>query len=102
MNTHREPTNAEIYEKLGSIEGRVTVVLEDQNIKINEILKQVKETNGRVTRLERWKDKLDVIADYKKENSQGEIIVDWPKIIMAVLGLLATALSVIAFMVGKK
>ncbi len=102
MNTRHEPTNAEIYEKLGSIEGRFNAVLQDQNTKIDAILVQVKQTNGRVTRLERWKDKLDIIADYKKENTQGEIIVDWPKIIMAALGLIATALSVIAYLVGKK
>lgn len=102
MNTQFEPTNAEIYEKLGSIEGKFNAVLQDQNTKIDAILVQVKETNGRVTRLERWKDKLDTIADYKKENGQGEIVIDWSKIIMAALGLIATALSVIAFLVGKK
>lgn len=102
MNTNFEPSNAEIYEKLGSIEGKFNAVLQDQNTKIDAILVQVKETNGRVTRLERWKDKLDIIADYKKENGQGETVIDWGKIIMAALGLIATALSVIAFLVGKK
>lgn len=102
MNTQHEPSNAEIYEKLGSIEGRFNTVLQDQNVKIDAILVQVKETNGRVTKLERWKDKLDVIAEYKKENKQGEIIVDWPKIMFAILGLVGTALSIIYALVVKR
>ena len=28
---------------------------------------RVQKTNGRVTKLEKWKDKLDVIAEYTKE-----------------------------------
>lgn len=102
MNTRHEPTNAEIYEKLGSIEGKFNAVLEDQNTKIDAILVQVKETNGRVTRLEDWKKKLDTIAEYTKENKQGEVVVDWTKILLAALGLIGTALSVIMYMAGKR
>ncbi len=87
--TPKEPSNSEIYEKLGSIEGKFQGQLD-------AILTQVKHTNGRVTRLEKWKDKLDVIADYKKDNGSDKISgIDSQKIIMYALGLLGTALAII-------
>lgn len=52
----QEPTNAEIYEKLGRIESRV----EDR---LAQIYEQVKATNGRVTKLEKWKDRLDSLGN---------------------------------------
>ena len=65
-------------------------------VKLKDILEQVKYTNGRVTRLEKWKDKLDIIADYTKENGAGKPKgIDSQKIIMYVLGLLGTALATI-------
>lgn len=91
MNTQQEPTNAEIYEKLGNMESR-----------LDAILIQVKETNGRVTKLERWKDKLDTIAEYTKENKDGERVVDWQKLLLYALGLVGTALAIISFLVGKR
>lgn len=93
MNMNKEPSNAEIMEKLGNIESRFDVRLQD-------ILEQVKRTNGRVTRLEKWKDKLDIIADYTKE-SKGETVVDWQKLLMYALGLVATALAVISYLAKK-
>lgn len=87
--TQKEPSNSEIYEKLGSIEGKFQGQLD-------AILTQVKHTNGRVTRLEKWKDKLDIIADYRKDNGEGKPKgLDSQKIIMYVLGLLGTALAII-------
>lgn len=87
--TQKEPSNSEIYEKLGSMEATFEVKLKD-------ILDQVKYTNGRVTRLEKWKDKLDIIADYRKDNGEGKPKgLDSQKIIMYVLGLLGTALAII-------
>ncbi len=91
MNTQQEPTNAEIYEKLGGMENR-----------LDAIYKQVKETNGRVTKLERWKDKLDTIAEYRKENKEGDTVIDWQKILLYALGLVGTALAIISFLVGKR
>jgi len=93
MTTSNEPTNSEIMEKLGKIEATVAVQLKD-------ILEQVKKTNGRVTTLERWKEKLDIIDVYKKEN--GTVLVpkeiDWQKIILATLGILGTAVAAIAYL----
>jgi hypothetical protein len=93
MTTPNEPTNSEIMEKLGRIEATVAVQLKD-------ILEQVKKTNGRVTLLEKWKEKLDIIDVYKKEN--GTILVpkevDWQKIILATLGILGTAVAAIAYL----
>jgi len=80
-----EPTNADIFEKLGKLEAVQIATLE-----------QVQKTNGRVTRLEKWKDKLDVIADYKKDNGSDKVSgIDSQKIIMYALGLLGTALAII-------
>jgi hypothetical protein len=84
-----EPSNSEIMEKLGNIESKFDVRLKD-------ILEQVKYTNGRVTKLEKWKEKLDIIADYTKENGKGETVVDWQKLLLYALGLVGTALAVIA------
>lgn len=83
--TERKPTNSDIYEKLGKLEAVQIATLE-----------QVQKTNGRVTRLEKWKDKLDVIADYKKDNGSDKTSgIDSQKIIMYALGLLGTALAII-------
>jgi len=87
--TQRNPTNSDIFEKLGKLEAVQIATLE-----------QVQKTNGRVTKLEKWKDKLDVIADYKKENtgiltSGSDKSLDSQKIIMYALGLLGTALAII-------
>lgn len=91
---NHEPTNAEIYEKLGRMEARFEG-------KLVEIYKQVKATNGRVTKLEKWKDRLDIIAEYTKENKNGETVVDWQKLMLYALGLVATALAVISYIVKK-
>ena len=88
----QEPTNSDLYEKLGAMEERLA-----------DILKQVKKTNGRVTVLEKWKERLDIIEVYKKEN--GTVIlpkeIDWQKILMYALGLVGTALAVIAYMAQR-
>lgn len=84
MTTPNEPTNADIFEKLGGIESRLT-----------DVYDQVKKTNGRVTKLEKWREKIDIIADYTKENGKGETVVDWQKLLLYALGLVATALAII-------
>lgn len=90
MSTREEPTNADLYERLGSMEATF-------NSQLVDILNQVKKTNGRVTRLERWKERFDIIAEYKKENGEikGESAVDWQKIVFYTLGLVGTALAAI-------
>ena len=89
MNTPNEPTNAEIYEKLGRIEAKF-------DVRLSDILAQVQKTNGRVTKLEKWKDRLDIIADYTKDNAKGETVVDWQKLLFYAMGLVGTALAIIA------
>lgn len=91
-----DPTNSDLYEKLGNMEATFET-------RLNDILSQVQKTNGRVTKLEKWKDRLDIIEVYKKEN--GTVLipkeVDWQKIVLYVLGLLGTALAVISYMAQK-
>lgn len=93
MTTPNEPSNSEIMEKLGNIEAAF-------KIELKNILKQVQITNGRVTTLEKWKEKLDIIDVYKKEN--GTVLVpkeiDWQKIILTTLGILGTAVAAIAYL----
>jgi len=93
--TQKEPSNSEIYEKLGEIEGKFKTQLD-------AILTQVKHTNGRVTKLEKWKDKLDIIADWKKESGSMTKPMDWTKITMAVIGTIGTALGIILGIVTKR
>jgi len=88
MTTSNEPTNAEIMEKPGRIEAKFEV-------RLGDILSQVQKTNGRVTKLERWREKIDIIADYTKENGKGDTVVDWQKLMLYALGLVATALAII-------
>lgn len=92
MPNQPEPTNADLYERLGTMEATF-------NSQLVDILNQVKKTNGRVTRLERWKERFDIIAEYKKENGDGKIRVeqeiDWQKIVFYTLGLVGTALAAI-------
>jgi predicted DNA-binding protein YlxM (UPF0122 family) len=92
-----EPSNSEIMEKLGNIESKF-------DVRLTDIYEQVKKTNGRVTKLEKWKEKLDIIADYKKEetvNGKTETVVDWQKLLMYAMGLVATALAVISYLAKK-
>lgn len=89
-----EPSNSEIMEKLGNMEARF-------DVRLHDILEQVKKTNGRVTKLERWKEKLDIIADYTKENKRGETVVDWQKILMYTLGLVASLIALLSYLVKK-
>ncbi len=100
----KEPTNSAIMEKLGKLEGTLNARMNSADLRSDAILEQVKYTNGRVTKLERWKEKLDVIADYKKENGDGTKtpVVDWQKLMLYALGLVATALAIISFLIGKK
>lgn len=92
-----EPTNSDLYERLGSMEATFET-------KLTDILKQVQKTNGRVTKLERWKEKLDIIADFTKENPQTPGIpqIDWQKLMVYSLGLVGTALAIISYMAGKR
>lgn len=89
-----EPSNSEIMEELGSMRASF-------DVRLNDIYEQVKKTNGRVTKLERWKEKLDIIADYTKENHKGETVVDWQKILMYTLGLVASLIALLSYLVKK-
>jgi hypothetical protein len=93
---NQEPSNADLYEKLGRMEAAFENRLDD-------ILLQVQRTNGRVTKLERWKDKIDIIEVYKRENGsiKNPREIDWQKLMLATLGLVGTSLAVISFMAQR-
>jgi hypothetical protein len=58
-------TNDEqIFERLGGID-----------TKLDTIYEQTKKTNGRVTKLEEWREKMDINDAYGKGLSKGKIII---------------------------
>lgn len=57
--TSKEPTNADIYRLQG-----------EHGERLEQIHKQVVHTNGRLAKVERWKEKLEAIDDYKRANPQ--------------------------------
>lgn len=82
-SNNRKPTNSDIYQKLGSIE-QITLATK----------KQAEKTNGRVTKLENWQSGvLAVEVERSKHKPEG---VDYTKIILYALGLVGTALSIVA------
>jgi len=91
-----EPSNSDLYEKLGRMEATF-------DTQLKSILSQVQKTNGRVTKLEKWKDRLDIIEVYKREN--GTVLlpkeIDWQKLMLATLGIIGTCLAIISFTVQK-
>lgn len=86
MAEKRLPTNEDIFRTLGQIDE-----------KVDEIKHQVKRTNGRVTTLEKWKNDLDVVEAYKARSSiVPEKLQSPPDLVKVLLGLLVTALGIIA------
>lgn len=84
-------TNNDLYEKLGKIE-EIALATRDQAMK----------TNGRVSKLERWQAGIIAVnedrrSDIPKDNSS----VDYTKIVLTALGLIGTALGIIAILVGR-
>ena len=63
-----EPTNSELLAEIRSNAAVDEQRWIENSKELGEIKMQVKKTNGRVTILERWKDKYEAIQEYKKEN----------------------------------
>lgn len=78
-----EPTNADIFEKLGKIE-QITLATKTQ----------AEKTNGRVTLLEKWQSGV-LAVEVERTRSNGKT-PDYTKVVLAALGLVGTALSIIA------
>ena len=79
-----EPTNADIFEKLGKIE-QITLATKVQ----------AEKTNGRVTLLEKWQSGV-IAVEVERTRSNGKNSPDYTKVVLAALGLVGTALSIIA------
>lgn len=88
MATKKNPTNADIYRALGALDE-----------KVDAIHIQVRSTNGRVTRLEQWKNGLDAVAQYKKDSGTGAKTSLSPlekKLIAIIMALITLAGAAIA------
>lgn len=79
----QNPTNADLYQTMGTILERI-----DQNhtyykTELSEIKKQAKLTNGRVTKLEKWREELNIaqkaIQDYKNGNKSSQSLLSTPE-----------------------
>lgn len=107
------PTNADILNAvlqvestLGNIEARMKTVEE-----------QTKKTNGRVTKVEEWKNAIQAVDNYKKEQAlvpvvkteSGDVIVQaqakrldaQTRVFLAIAGLIAAATVVLSAWGGK-
>lgn len=78
----KRPTNSDIYQKLGSIE-QITLATKEQ----------AEKTNGRVSALEKWQSGVMAVEVERDKHGSG---VDYTKIILYALGLVGTALSIVA------
>lgn len=81
----RRPTNADIYEKLGRIE---EIALATKA--------QAERTNGRVTKLENWQSGVLAVEVDRAKVKPSDTGLDYTKIVLAALGLVGTALSIVA------
>lgn len=80
----RRPTNADIYEKLGRIE---EIALATKA--------QAERTNGRVTKLETWQAGI-IAVEVERSTQKQPSGIDYTKVVLAALGLVGTALSIVA------
>lgn len=91
MVVKRNPTNSDIYRSLGRVDE-----------KVSEIHDQVKRTNGRVSELERWKQSVDAVDLYKKENrpTNQEVKERWTARDKALTAIITALVSIIATLVA--
>ena len=87
------PTNSDIVKLL-------TINHEETSKRLEAVEEQVKYTNGQVRTLNDFKNRVETIEQFKKDN--GEHAIDWQKILLVALGLLGTALTIIATTTGAK
>lgn len=80
----KRPTNSDIYEKLGRIE---EIALETKV--------QAEKTNGRVTKLETWQAGI-IAVEVERSTQKQPSGIDYTKVVLAALGLVGTALSIVA------
>ena len=80
----KRPTNSDIYEKLGRIEEIALAT------KV-----QAEKTNGRVTKLETWQAGI-IAVEVERASQKQPSGIDYTKVVLAALGLVGTALSIVA------
>lgn len=86
------PTNADLI-KL------ITVNHEEVKNRLTGVEEQVRTTNGQVRVLNEWKAAVTAVDDYKKAAIGSS--TDWTKIVLACLGIVATALAIVSQVVAK-
>lgn len=87
----KNPTNLDLYKLLGQIEE-----------KVEQVHDQIKKTNGRVGTLEKWRDRLDIIDEYKKtpqevRQEKGE---GWTNREKTLTAIIAALLAIVSALVG--
>lgn len=91
------PTNSDIMQAIGELKGEAKI-----------IRKQVEKTNGRVTKIEEWKNALQAVERYKKENKDNAVAIpmqtnrwyDNPKLVGGVAAVLFALSTLISLKVG--
>lgn len=99
MTSSKSYTNSDIVQL-------ITVQHEETSSRLGAIEEQVKYTNGQVRVLNSFKERIEAVDEYKKNLPTVQVNnttkdVDWAKIVLAILGVLGTALAIIGTLAAR-
>lgn len=92
MAVKRQVSNADLYLRLGQIDEKVDAVHE-----------QTKKTNGRVNNLERWRDAVLAVEQYR-EKELNKIAEDkgWTRREKQLIAFITTLMGIVAALIGAR